>query len=89
MPPTAVKREHPETVEVGNIRPHKLQRTTIAANIVAQPAQQPVYPNELWDTICKTDIQSLREIVYHATMANIDPQVSLRVLNMHHTRIHN
>ncbi|KXS96359.1 hypothetical protein AC578_3083 [Pseudocercospora eumusae] len=90
MPLTAMKRHHPETVDTDDIRPHKFQRSTVADNIHVQPAQQtPVYPNELWDTICKTDIQSLREIVYHATMANIDPQVSLRVLNMHHTRIHN
>ncbi|KXT10783.1 hypothetical protein AC579_2978 [Pseudocercospora musae] len=88
MPPTAMNREHPETVETNEIRHHKFQRTQIADNVVVQVAQQTVYPNELWSTICKTDIQSLREIVYRAAMANIDPQVSLRVLNMHHARIH-
>lgn len=84
MPSTAIKRNAP--TEVSEARPQKVQKTT-SANTVVQ--QQAVRPNELWATICKTDMQTLSEIVYHATLASIDPQVSLRVLNMHHTRIHN
>lgn len=83
MAPTAVKRENPEDVDA---RTHKSQRITTTKRIAEHQA---IRPNKLWETICKTDAQSLCEIVYHATLANIDPQLSLRVLNIHQTRLHN
>lgn len=77
---TAVKRTYPEAACT---RPHKIHRTTNPNNLAE------IRPNELWETICKTELQTLREMVYHATLSNIDPQISVQMLNMHRVRLHN